>query len=67
MSGSANEVISRDFCARKLSKNLPESSVLYTGRVEGDIGSPRAYANEDEDEVIPGGGGVGYAEAGIVR
>lgn len=58
--------ISRVFCARKLLKNW-ELSDLWTTGVGFGTGSPRANAREEEEDVIPGGGGVGYDMDGTVR
>ena len=51
---------------RKSLKYCAESSGRYDlgGGFGG--GCPSANASEDEDELIPGGGGVGYAIADVV-
>lgn len=52
--------ISRAFCDKKLLKNLADCSGWSTVLCVGwETGGPRANASEDEEVVIPGGGGVG--------
>lgn len=53
--------------AKKLSKKAGDSAVEYVLGEGLCMGSPRAIASDDDVDLIPGGGGVGYAAEGAVR
>jgi hypothetical protein len=54
-------------CVRKLSKNAGDSAGEYVCGIGVRTGSPRAIANDEDEGLIFGGGGVGYGADGVVR